>query len=253
MGGPYWLRPDSLAFPPASLACDDPPGLLAVGGDLSPDRLLTAYSQGIFPWFDDNSPILWWCPDPRMVLAPSEVHVSRSMHRFIQRHCLGVDADLSISMDQNFAAVIRHCADLRQHREGTWITTDMQNAYQQLHTLGFAHSLEIWQCGGSGKQTLVGGLYGVALGRMFFGESMFSLIPNVSKLAFIALARQLDDWGYCLIDCQLPTDHLASLGAKPMLREVFLQRLVSNQSDINTESASHWEFSAQLLTTGSNL
>ena len=253
MSGPYWLRPDSLAFPPASLACDDPPGLLAVGGDLSPDRLLTAYSQGIFPWFDDNSPILWWSPDPRMVLAPAEVHVSRSMRRFIQSRCMGTDPELSISMDQQFAAVIRHCAELRQHREGTWITTDMQNAYQELHKLGFAHSVEIWQRDEQGKQKLAGGLYGVALGRMFFGESMFSLIPNASKLAFIALARQLEAWGYHLIDCQLPTDHLASLGAKPMPRELFSQQLVSNLSDINTESTSHWEFSAQLLTPRSNL
>lgn len=245
MGAPYWLKPDSLAFPPASLACDDPPGLLAVGGDLSPDRLLTAYSLGIFPWFDDTSPILWWSPDPRMVLEPAKVHVSRSMRRFIQRNC-GPEGSLRISMDENFAGVIRYCASLRQHREGTWITEDMQNAYQELHRLGFAHSLEVWQQDESGRERLVGGLYGIALGRMFFGESMFSLLPNVSKLAFIALANQLRNWEFTLIDCQLPTDHLASLGAGPVSRDSFLRLLAENRPYIDTKTASHWQISDTL-------
>ena len=246
MGAPYWLRPDSTAFPPASLACDDPPGLLAVGGDLSPERLLTAYSQGIFPWFNDDSPILWWSPDPRMVLQPANVLVSRSMQRFIRRHC-GENGRLHVTMDEQFEAVIRHCAQLRQQREGTWITADMQRAYQSLHELGYAHSVEVWQRDVDGEQSLVGGLYGVALGTMFFGESMFSLIPDVSKLAFIALARQLDRWNFTLIDCQLPTQHLASLGAGPMPREEFLRRLAENRALQPRVSPGHWVMAADLL------
>ncbi len=246
MGAPYWLRADSTAFPPASLACDDPPGLLAVGGDLSPERLLAAYSQGIFPWFNDDSPILWWSPDPRMVLQPAHVHVSRSMQRFIRRHC-GQHGRLRVSMDEDFRAVICHCAQLRQQHEGTWITADMQQAYQSLHKLGYAHSVEVWQRDIDGEQSLVGGLYGVALGTMFFGESMFSLIPDVSKLAFIALARQLDRWNFTLIDCQLPTQHLASLGAGPMPREEFLRRLAENRALQPRGSPGHWVMAADLL------
>lgn len=235
-----------MAFPPASLACDDPPGLLAVGGDLRPERLLAAYNHGIFPWFNDDSPILWWSPDPRMVLQPECVHVSRSMRRFIQRRCT-VAGDLQLTMDEDFAAVIRHCAKLRQHREGTWITEEMQQAYQALHALGYAHSLEVWQRGPLGQRQLVGGLYGVALGRMFFGESMFSLIPDVSKLAFIALARQLEQWDFQLIDCQLPTPHLASLGAGPMPRSEFLRALAHNRVLADNAATGRWVLTADLL------
>lgn len=235
-----------MEFPPASLACDDPPGLLAVGGDLSPERLLAAYSHGIFPWFGDDSPILWWSPDPRMVLAPSKVHESRSMRRFIRQQC-GENGDLSLSIDEDFASVISQCASLRQHREGTWITEEMQQAYQALHRLGYAHSVEVWQQQNEGQRKLVGGLYGVALGRMFFGESMFSLLPNVSKLAFIALARQLQRWDFTLIDCQLPTEHLASLGARPMSREEFLRQLAHNRTITEHPAAQRWIITPDLM------
>ncbi|OFE11932.1 leucyl/phenylalanyl-tRNA--protein transferase [Pseudohongiella acticola] len=205
-----WLHPDNLDFPPVGQAFDDPPGLLAAGGDLRPERLLSAYARGIFPWYDDDSPILWWSPDPRMVLRPSDVHVSRSLAKLIRQ------GRFRITMDTAFADVIHACAALRAAREGTWITDEMQNAYIALHTLGHAHSVEIWD----GDQ-LVGGLYGVAMGKLFFGESMFSVAPNTSKIAFVALATQLQNWGFALIDCQMPTDHLQSLGAHEMSRAKF--------------------------------
>jgi len=217
MGQLVRLHADSLAFPPITNALDDPPGLLAVGGDLRPERLLAAYSQGIFPWYDDSSPILWWSPDPRMVLTPARVHLSRSLRKLIRKKLY------TVSMDQAFSQVIRHCADLRMDREGTWITDAMQQAYLELHQQGHAHSVEIWQDG-----ELVGGLYGVSIGRMFFGESMFRLRPDVSKLAFVALARQLQSWSFELIDCQLPTSHLSSLGAQPISRDEFRKLLTHN-------------------------
>jgi leucyl/phenylalanyl-tRNA--protein transferase len=221
MGRLTLLDPDTLIFPPIDQALEDPPGLLAVGGDLRPERLLAAYDRGIFPWYQDegnHSPILWWSPDPRMVLAPAKVHVSKSLCKLIRQE------RYRISMDIAFAQVIRHCAQLREHREGTWITGDMQQAYMALHTLGHAHSVEIWH-----DNTLVGGLYGVSRGNMFFGESMFSLRRDTSKLAFVALCRQLQAWDYVLIDCQLPTDHLLSLGATPMARSVFSEALNGNR------------------------
>jgi leucyl/phenylalanyl-tRNA---protein transferase len=233
MGQLFRLRADSLTFPPADQALDDPPGLLAVGGDLRPERLLAAYRQGIFPWFDDNSPILWWSPDPRMTLAPAQVHISRSLRKVLHRqaHC--------ITMDRAFDEVIHYCADLRQDGQGTWITDDMQQAYLALHQLGYAHSLEVWQ-----EHRLVGGLYGIALGRMFFGESMFSLADNASKIAFVALCRQLEQWDFEMIDCQLPTGHLSSLGARPMSRSEFLLQLRQNTQ--NPDPTGHWNFTAIL-------
>lgn len=223
MTAPYWLRPDSVEFPPADLAAEDPPGLLAVGGDLSAERLLAAYSSGIFPWFGDDSPILWWSPDPRMVLKPADVHVSQSMRKLIRQQRFS-NSPLIVTMDNDFAGVMHHCGAVRKHNEGTWITDSMQTAYLRLHQLGHAHSLEITKNG-----ILLGGLYGVSLGRMFFGESMFSLAPNASKLAFIALCRQLHFWDYRLIDCQLPTEHLTSLGAQEMSRQEFLAELESGK------------------------
>ena len=233
MGQLFRLRADSLTFPPADQALDDPPGLLAVGGDLRPERLLAAYRQGIFPWFDDDSPILWWSPDPRMVLVPEQVHISRSLRKVLRRQTC------CVTMDSAFDEVIHHCADLRQQTQGTWITDDMQLAYRELHQLGFAHSVEVWQ-----DQRLVGGLYGIALGRMFFGESMFSLADNASKIAFTALCRQLEQWRFELIDCQMPTEHLSSLGARPMPRSEFLLQLARNNR--NPDPVGHWKFTAEL-------
>ena len=218
-----WLDPDNLAFPSPATAAKEPDGLLAVGGDLRPDRLLTAYRQGIFPWYEDGGPLLWWSPDPRMVIEPADVHVSRSMKRLIRQR------RYQVTMDQAFPEVIEQCSALRRtvygspdvdDGSGTWITTDMIHAYCTLHRLGYAHSVEVWASG-----DLVGGLYGISLGRMFFGESMFSVQPDTSKLAFITLARQLQQWQFSLIDCQLPTDHLYSLGAAPIPRRQFLKVL----------------------------
>lgn len=227
-----------MEFPPAELAAEDPPGLLAVGGDLRPERLLAAYANGIFPWFGEDSPILWWSPDPRMVLKPSDVHVSQSMRKMIRQQAFS-QSPIRVSMDQDFAGVMHHCAAVREQNEGTWITRSMQSAYQQLYELGHAHSLEVTQNG-----QLLGGLYGVSLGRMFFGESMFSLAPNTSKLAFIALCRQLQQWDFRLIDCQLPTDHLSSLGARPLSRSDFLAELAIGKSETpsGAGTAQRWAF-----------
>lgn len=233
MGQLFRLPADSVAFPPANQALKEPPGLLAVGGDLRPERLLAAYRQGIFPWYDDSSPILWWSPDPRMVLSPADVHVSRSMRKLLRRGAH------RITMDCAFAEVIHHCAALREDSQGTWITEEMQTAYCTLHKLGYAHSVEVWL-----EKRLVGGLYGIALGRMFFGESMFSLSENASKLAFIALCRQLEAWHFEMIDCQMPTEHLSSLGAHPLSRAEFLQQLSLNVQ--NPDQTEHWQFTAEL-------
>lgn len=205
-----WLSNHDLHFPPIEQALPEPDGLLAVGGDLDPQRLMAAYYEGIFPWYESGTPILWWSPDPRMVLVPGDVHISRSLRRQLRR------GHYNISMDTAFRDVIRQCADLRKYREGTWITPEMQQAYIRLHGQGHAHSVEVWQ-----DSRLIGGLYGVAIGPLFFGESMFSLQDNASKIAFLALARQLETWGFRLIDCQIPTPHLARLGAKPMPRSIF--------------------------------
>ena len=209
-----WLEPGELAFPPASEALAEPNGLLAVGGDLSPERLLLAYQQGIFPWYEEGQPLLWWSPDPRTVVAPADVHLSRSMRKFLRR------SDFAVTFDLDFPAVIRGCAEPRDYTDATWITPAMQRAYIELHRRGHAHSVEVWEHG-----ELVGGLYGVALGRMFFGESMFSRRSNASKTAFLALASHLRRLGCELIDCQMPTDHLQSLGAVELPREYFLNKV----------------------------
>lgn len=209
-----WLRPDSLAFPAHERALAEPEGLLAAGGDLSPERLIRAYSEGIFPWYQDGQPLLWWSPDPRTVLRPANLHVSRSMQKFLRK------AKLEITLDRSFAEVIRACSQPRDYTDSTWITDEMQLAYCHLHRLGFAHSVEVWEDG-----SLVGGLYGVAMGKVFFGESMFSRSSNTSKAAFIFLVRQLEQWGYELIDCQMPTEHLFSLGAESIKRADFVRQL----------------------------
>lgn len=220
-----WLDEQDLEFPSADLALDEPPGLLAVGGDLSPARLVKAYRSGIFPWYQDGQPLLWWCPDPRTVLQPSQLHVSRSMRKFL-RH-----TDFRVSLNSAFAEVMQGCAEPRAYTSATWITQDMQQAYCELHRLGIAHSVEVWEA-----DQLVGGLYGLALGKVFFGESMFSRRTNASKMAFIHLAEQLAHWGFELIDCQMPTDHLFSFGAQSLARSQFIQRLTTLCPD-GSESA----------------
>lgn len=208
-----WLSSVSLEFPSVDKALRDPDGLLAVGGDLRPERLLRAYERGIFPWFQEE-PILWWSPATRMVLHPEQLHVSRSMGKFLRQQLFRV------TFDQAFPQVIAQCALLREEYPGTWITPAMQAAYVRLHELGHAHSVEIWE-----QDTLVGGLYGVAMGQLFFGESMFSLRSNASKTALICLTRQLQRWGCQLIDCQVPSEHLRSLGATEMSRTQFQEYL----------------------------
>ncbi|MCX5825629.1 MAG: leucyl/phenylalanyl-tRNA--protein transferase [Deltaproteobacteria bacterium] len=209
---PVYRLPEAIAFPAVELTAES--GLLAVGGDLSPERLLAAYREGIFPWYGDGEPILWWSPDPRFVLFPDELRVSRSMGQFLKK------GSVRITFDQAFREVIAACRRPRPGQNGTWITTEMREAYAVLHNLGFAHSVEVWQ-----QKELVGGLYGVSLGRAFFGESMFSAIPNASKAALITLIPHLKKWGFDLIDCQVETAHLAGLGARPIPRRAFCEIL----------------------------
>jgi len=201
-------------FPPVEDALIEPNGLLAAGADLSPTRLLDAYAHGIFPWFNDDEPVLWWSPDPRMIFLPSEIHTSRSLRRTIRSRIFRVTCDLA------FSEVMRGCAAPRATQEGTWITAGMLQAYTQLARLGHAHSVEVWADG-----DLAGGLYGVALGRVFFGESMFSRRDDASKVAVAYLGRQLERWQFELIDCQMSTPHLASLGAREIPRAEFLGRV----------------------------
>lgn len=209
-----WLQRDDLAFPPLAKALREPNGLLAAGGDLSPERLVAAYRHGCFPWYQDGQPLLWWSPDPRTVLFPEELHVSRSLAKCLRQ------GHFQVSFDQDFAAVIQACSEPRSYADGTWITLDMQAAYLELHRLGHAHSVEVWQ-----DEKLVGGLYGLAMGRLFFGESMFSRADNASKIGFVSLVRRLQEWGFVLIDCQMPTRHLQSLGARSISRAAFSDAL----------------------------
>lgn len=198
-------------FPDVSLALSEPNGLLAVGGNLGPDCLLEAYRHGIFPWYEAGQPILWWSPDPRMVLFPAALRVSRSLHKVIRQQ------RFRVTFDRAFDAVIQACSAPRdKDHPGTWITGEMIAAYQYLHLLGHAHSVEAWQ-----EDELVGGVYGVSLGRVFFGESMFHRRSNASKVAFVHLVRRLEARGCDLIDCQMETPHLASLGAETIPRREF--------------------------------
>ena len=209
----YQLIPDIPLFPPAEEAEAD--GLLAVGGDLTKERLLTAYRQGIFPWYEVGQPILWWCPNPRLVLFPEELKISRSLRKVLRKH------EFEIRFDSSFENVIKACADVRTKQgKGTWIIPEMQQVYTELHREGYAHSVESWLNG-----ELVGGLYGISLGQCFFGESMFSTFSDSSKAALVALAGFSKQVGIKIIDCQMTTQHLLSLGAREIDRQSFLRKL----------------------------
>ncbi len=222
-----WLQRDSLNFPELNRALREPNGLLAAGGDLSPERLIQAYRHGCFPWFQDGQPILWWSPDPRTVLFPDELHVSRSLEKYLRQQ------RYTVTFDQQFSRVIQACAEPRTYADGTWITTPMQQAYLQLHQQGVAHSVEVWQA-----DELVGGLYGLAMGRLFFGESMFSRADNASKVGFVTLVRQLRHWGFRLIDCQMPTQHLHSFGARAISRTAFADYL---RDGLDQPTTANWQ------------
>jgi len=213
---PVFLLSETHRFPQPHLATKE--GLLAVGGDLSPERLLAAYRCGIFPWFSEGEPILWWSPDPRLVLFPNEFTVSRSLRKVLKQ------SRFDITFDQAFRRVITACSQIRrEQQEATWIVTDMIDAYCRLHESGFAHSVEAWQAG-----RLVGGLYGISLGRCFFGESMFSRISDASKAAFAELVNFLKSHAFQMIDCQVTTKHLISLGAREIPRDRFLKLLATS-------------------------
>jgi len=216
----------SQSFPDPEKALQEPNGLLAVGGCLSAKRLQNAYRHGIFPWFGENEPILWWSPDPRLILWPEHVRVSRSLGKRLKR------GEFRFSFDTGFERVLDACARPRSPSAGTWITPEMKRAYVELHRLGLAHSFEAWK-----DDDLVGGLYGVAMGQVFFGESMFHDATDASKAAFVFGCRCLSGWNYALIDCQVHTDHLASLGAEEISRAEFLRLLKSYRDQPASEQA----------------
>lgn len=227
-----WLTPES-PFPPLSTALTAPNGLLAAGGELSPQRLIEAYRLGIFPWFNEGEPILWWSPDPRMVLFPDELKISRSLRKALKK------GNYEIRIDSAFNQVMQACATPRNGRAGTWIHAEMMSAYAVLHEIGVAHSVEVWLGG-----ELKGGLYGVAQGKVFFGESMFSRISDASKIALVHLVKQLERWDFGMIDCQMKTAHLASLGAREIPRKEFSQKLkeLVNYQEERIERVEKWCF-----------
>ena len=229
-----WLQPDDYSFPNTDTALPEPNGLLAIGGDLNPDRLINAYRKGIFPWYEDPQPILWWSPSPRAVLFPAQFYLSRSLRKRLKKH------DYRISCDTAFTDVMQACASTeRNGQSGTWITPLMLEAYTKLHTLGLAHSIEVWI-----DDQLAGGLYGIAIGRIFFGESMFSHCTNGSKIALAYLSCQLQDWGFAMIDCQVSTSHLFSLGAQEISRAQFSQILAENIDQKGPQQwPRHWHHS----------
>lgn len=198
------------AFPHVSQALTEPDGLLAVGGCLSTQRIINAYSQGIFPWYSNDDPILWWSPDPRLIIYPEKLHLSRSLQKTLRRQTF------QVTFDTAFTQVIKACATPRSDDAGTWLLPEMQQAYIRLHKEGYAHSIEAWH-----QDKLVGGLYGIAVGQVFFGESMFYHKTDASKVAFVTLIQRLSDWGYQLVDCQVHTQHLVSLGAEEISRTHF--------------------------------
>ncbi len=215
----YRLPDDEIVFPDPRYGDED--GLIAMGGDLSTERLLFAYEEGLFPWYGEDDPILWWSPDPRFVLYPDELKVAKSMRPYFNQQ------KYQVTIDTEFEKIIHGCKkQKRKGQDGTWITDEMEKAYIRLHKLGYAHSVEVWD----GK-TIVGGLYGVSLGKMFFGESMFTLKPNASKFGFIVLVKKLEALGFWLIDAQQKTKHLGSLGAKEISRDLFLDYLQKNKKE----------------------
>jgi leucyl/phenylalanyl-tRNA--protein transferase len=227
-----WLDPRD-PFPPVSAALADPNGLLAAGGELSAVRLIDAYRHGIFPWFSPGQPVLWWSPDPRMVLVPHQLKESRSLRKALRKR------DYEVRADTCFRAVMRACAEPRPEQDGTWIGAGMIAAYCGLHEQGLAHSIETWIDG-----ELAGGLYGVALGRMFYGESMFTHAADASKIALVHLVRQIERWHFGMIDCQLHTRHLASLGAREIPRADFMRKL---QELVDYPGVTgHWELDDDL-------
>jgi leucyl/phenylalanyl-tRNA--protein transferase len=209
---PIFLLGEEPVFPPPELA--SPEGIIAVGGDLSSQRLLNAYGSGIFPWYSEGEPILWWSPDPRLVLLPGDLHISKSMKKILKKNLF------HLSFDHSFTQVIENCRRPRPGQRGTWITDEIRDAYSKLHQLGFAHSVEVWR-----QNQLVGGLYGVSIGKCFFGESMFAETANASKFAFIKFFQRLFQAGFIMIDCQVPSDHLKRLGAREIPRKQFLSLL----------------------------
>jgi len=229
-------------FPPVEMAWSEPNGLLAFGGDLSPTRLINAYKSGIFPWYNPDEPIYWWSPDPRSVLYPNKIHISKSLRKSIRSL---LNKGYSIRFDSDFAGVVQSCAAPRMQSGGTWITNEMFHAYIRLHNLGIAHSVEVW----NDKNKLVGGLYGVATGGVFSGESMFSTERDVSKIAFVALAWHMQHWSYSLIDCQIENSHLSSMGAENISRKEYLQILKTSRGfdhknwlvDESEEELSRWK------------
>lgn len=225
---PVFLLSDKIAFPPPHFAVKE--GLLAVGGDLCRERLLLAYRMGIFPWYAESEPVLWWSPDPRLVLYPDEIHISKTLKKILNKKLF------SFTMDRAFERVIIACADTRmKNNEGTWIVDEMIEAYCDLHQSGYAHSVEAWHAG-----ELAGGLYGVSLGRSFFGESMFTKISNASSAALVTLAAQLKKLSFDLIDCQVTTAHLMRLGAREIPRAKFLKQLKKSISEPTLKG--RWEF-----------
>ena len=223
-----WLNDDPRLFPRHEYALKEPNGLLAAGGDLSCERLLNAYSLGIFPWYSEDDPILWWSPDPRCVLIPDEFKPSRSLSKAIRK------SGYKVTSNKCFEEVVTECAAPRLKQDGTWINTHIIESYSNLHKLGYAHSVECWD-----ENELIGGLYGIAVGRAFFGESMFSKKSNSSKIAFAFLCKKLRDWGFEIIDCQVHNPHLESLGAIEIPRAEFLKKL---NVAIRLEPKEEWNF-----------
>lgn len=221
------LSPTDVSFPPLQQALQQPDGLLAMGGDLSPERLLSAYSKGIFPWFSDGDPLLWWSPSVRAVFAPDSLKLNRSLAKQLRRF------NYSFSINKAFSQVIRHCAAPRAKQDGTWILPQMQQAYTQLHFSGHAHSIEVWQ-----QSKLVGGLYGVQVGSLFCGESMFNLVPDAAKLALIALQQHMQHAAPGWIDCQMPNPFLLQLGASPLARADYIRLLQQSARPLPEQ---HWQ------------
>ena len=231
---PVFSLPSEHVFPDSALARED--GLLAVGGDLEPRRLLLAYAQGIFPWYSQGQPVLWHSPDPRFVLPIEELRVGRSLRKRIKQR------PYSLTLDREFERVMQACSRVpRQGQSGTWITPEMLRGYTGLHKAGFAHSVEVWDASGD----LVGGLYGVSLGRVYFGESMFALAPDASKIGFVGLLSQLAQWGFELVDSQVYTDHLSRFGAREIPRQRYLELLDGYLQAPNNRG--EWSFDAELL------